>query len=704
VRTRTGRELVVTGNHRFLLEDGWKETAELLVGDRIALAQRIPSPKGLPCSNAWILGLLLGDKGIFGKEVASKRVPAIIFQARKTDIADFLGGYFDSSGVLNFYGGGSLEFCSRSEGLLQDVQHLLGRFGIIASLSSKVETHIGESYYSFRLVVCGTDVFRFAEAISLQSSKRMVLKKLVAEQKKRGISTESSASQWKGDQPIFWDEVMAVEAQAPCMTWALQVPDTQTYLANDIVNHNTYFFDFAYVIWKAWSNPGGTGFIFSATKPQAERILEDIKNEIENNPKLAHLVPNEQKGRKWSSGYIRLSNGHRIYARGYGSRVRGAHPDYIIVDDGINDESLYSEMVRKKQSDYFFTAISNMIIPGGQILVVGTPFHSSDLYGELQSNPEYEFRKYPAIKSDGTPLWPDRYSIGRLEAKKREIGTIRFTREFMVDPVSDDMSLFPIGLFRGQQVELFHVRLGMPLDFWKRAGVIPYMAADFAISSNVKADYFVIFVLGLDKFGNRWIIDIARHHGMSYQDQLSEINRLGRKYEPALIFLESNQMQRIFGDELIRTTDLPIRKFETTAAKNALDKGVPSLRVLLENGKVRIPRGDKQSVELTDQWIGEMHAITFSEGKVHSTAPHDDTVMAFWICDQAIRHGGFQFTFGEEYGEPTQEGFQELMQELTGEDSSQKKDVGTPAAVSTVSLVDEAVDIEARGYPELGYV
>ena len=426
----------------------------------------------------------------------------------------------------------------------------------------------------------------------------------------------------------------------------------------------TFTFDFAYPIWRAMNGPGECGFIFSATQPQASEILNDIREEIESNPKLQSLVP--AKKEMWGNTQIKMSNKHRIYARGFGTKVRGAHPDYIIVDDGLNDETIYSEMVRRKQIDYFYTAITNMVGPGGQIIVIGTPFHKEDLYADLKKNPMYEYRKYQAIKSDGTALWPDRYSLKWLEDRRKEIGPIRFSRELQCDPISDELSLFPLYLFKGEPTEQFNVRLGMPLEYWKEAGVEIFMGGDFAMSANVGADYTVIFTMGVDQFGNRWIIDIERVKGMPYQQQLSMINTTGRKYEPSLIFLEDNQMQRIFGDELIRTTDLPIHKFTTGVQKHCLEKGVPSLRILLENGKFRIPRGDAHSVKMTDIWINEMRSMTWQDGKLQSVGGHDDCPMACYFCDQAIRQGGFKFSFGPEEGdEPAS--LDEIIAEMTGE-------------------------------------
>lgn len=402
----------------------------------------------------------------------------------------------------------------------------------------------------------------------------------------------------------------------------------------------SWVLDKAYPIWMAWRNPGKSGFIFSATQDQASRILGDIKEEIETNPRLADLLP-KKRGKNWNQHALQLANGHTIYARGFGTRVRGAHPVWIVCDDVLNDESAYSETTRAKQIAYFKSAVSNMCVPGGQIVVIGTPFHSADLYGELKEMPAYFYKRYSAIKADGTPLWPERYSLARLLWKRdKEIGPLMFAREYQCEPVADDISLFPSYLFKGN-CELHHVKLGMPYKFWKSMGMSIYMGVDFAISSSASADFTVIFVMGVQENGDRWIIDIFKAQGMPYRLQKSKIIEYGRRYHPDLIFLESNQMQRIFGDEIIMDTDLPIKKFTTLGVeKHSLAKGIPSMRTLLEGRKIKIPRGDERSVRLTNEWIAEMGGFVLDGGKVASVTKHDDMAMASWICDQAIRAGG----------------------------------------------------------------
>jgi hypothetical protein len=188
------------------------------------------------------------------------------------------------------------------------------------------------------------------------------------------------------------------------------------------------------------------------------------------------------------------------------------------------------------------------------------------------------------------------------------------------------------------------------------------------------SDYTVIFTIAVDDFGNRWIANIRRGQGWSFDRQLAEIREEDALMKPDTIYIESNQAQRVFGDQLTATTALNITLFFTsgsqpkkpwqrgmtsiTMGKHSLDRGVPSLRLLFERGKWRIPRGDPESIELTDIWIGELNCISFQDGKVMSVGEHDDMAMATWIANSAARWGaGIEMTFaGDEEEEKVTKG------------------------------------------------
>ena len=75
-----------------------------------------------------------------------------------------------------------------------------------------------------------------------------------------------------------------------------------------------------------------------------------------------------------------------------------------------------------------------------------------------------------------------------------------------------------------------------------------------------------------------------------------------------------------------------------SASKSALDQGVPGLRILFENGKVRIPWAP-ESRETVALWISELASFGWAAGKLQGVGAHDDTVMAFWMADRAILVG-----------------------------------------------------------------
>jgi intein/homing endonuclease len=650
------------------------------------------------------------EHGIDGKLAHDKRVPAAIFTAPTKDVAAFIAGHFDSDGHASTHGGGMVEFYSVSEGLLRDIHHLLCRLGIVAVLSPKLGKYKGEDHHSWRITIRGRSIITFAERVPLRGVRRHIVQALARLQdakdeggsvdllpsdicslisksedwlRKRGhprfnrandmtrtkaraiaAATGDAALAAFADAEVLWDEIVSIEDAGELPTFCLDVPGLENYVGNDIVTHNSFYWNKAFPIWKAaFGRRGELGYIFSVNQDKANEMLQIVVEELTSNPKLAWLVPVDWE-RRWSKRRIRLTTGVEIRARGFGVKVRGGHPNWIVNDDILSDDNIYSETIRSKATDYYLSAITNMVVPGGQIITIGTPMHQADVYATLRDNGIYKMWERPALDPvTGKALWPARYNRELLERKKKEIGSVRFTREFLVRPMSDDMSLFPGWLFEGEPVRQRNVKMGAPLAYWQSLGIRCYIGVDIALSAETGADYFVVFVLGKDRDGNRWVVDIHREKGVSYARQLDLIVEYSRRYDAALVFVEANQAQRVWGDELIRTTDIPVKKFTTlgrgkgagkamsqTANKNDLEKGVPSLRPILENKKFRIPQGDAASVDKARVWIAEMNAFSWIEGKVQGVGSHDDTVMALWIADQAVRRGGFSASFGEDEG------------------------------------------------------
>ena len=169
-----------------------------------------------------------------------------------------------------------------------------------------------------------------------------------------------------------------------------------------------------------------------------------------------------------------------------------------------------------------------MLIPGGQLIVVGTPFHQEDMYSDLTENPGYKFVRYTAYNDNDVPLWPTRYPLDVLVQRREEIGSTRFAREYLCVPISDDSSLFPEKIL----FPCFDSQYEMPIQLTEedRHGVQLFTGVDLAMSSSVGADYSVITTLAVDSYRNRWMVDIRRKKGLTLSEQLREIENVYRIY------------------------------------------------------------------------------------------------------------------------------------------------------------------------------
>lgn len=464
----------------------------------------------------------------------------------------------------------------------------------------------------------------------------------------------------EADLAYFAEKVLSFEVAGHHERWSTLVAKYDKLCINAPRDHGKSFtFSFAYPIWRAYyhwipkiyktgaykSIPRmSVGYIFSNTVDQAIALLEIVKQEFETNPKLAHLLPTDRKS-TWSKTQIRLANGAIIRARGWGQSVRGAHPTWIVADDCLNDECIYSELSRRKYIDYFYSAITPMLVPGGQLVVVGTPFHQEDLYQKLKENRIYYFEKFPAIDYNlNTALWPGRYSKETLENRKAEVGNIRFSREYLCDPISSDSSLFPMSILES----CFDPSAELPtfLDAEDRKALRVYMGVDLALSQSIGADYTVITTIGVDRFENKHILDITRFKGAHMNEQLMRIQELYRVYKPIKILVEKNGFQSVFVEQMVSRTDMPVFGHTTHAGnKNDLKYGVPGMSVLFQNKKIIIPRKTPRCREKTDPLIQELSSFTWAEGKLQGVGAHDDTVMSLWIALTAADQGGFDMSF-----------------------------------------------------------
>lgn len=425
----------------------------------------------------------------------------------------------------------------------------------------------------------------------------------------------------------------------------------------------SFYFSNAYAAWKLYSyaKPRGNvfsarptkansnrGYLFSFSLQQSVDLMEILKGTIESNDILRNrLFPDTRNSGAWASTNIVCKNGARLTCKGFGSSVRGAHPFWIVVDDGLKDNVIYSQLQRQKSIDYFHSVIMNMLVPGGQIVVVGTPFHAADLYGDLKSKKGWFVIEYPAIFPDGRILWPQRWSFFDLLDKRSTQGNIIFSRENLCRPITNEASIFPLkvlerSLLRMENYVLVRNRDDFPIKFNKVV-----TGCDFAISANVAADYTVFSTWGVDdETGERWLLNFHRQKGMTFNEQMQTLKGINARFRPDTMILEQNTFQQIFVQESDRQ-GLPVVGHTTGIDKYDLKTGWPGLSIDFERGKIHIPIGDDYSRNVKDLIFSDLGSVAFTDKGLESVGEHDDISSSFWLAKLGANliTTGFKYTF-----------------------------------------------------------
>lgn len=420
----------------------------------------------------------------------------------------------------------------------------------------------------------------------------------------------------------------------------------------------SYFWSFAYILWKLYRYEKSTayrtapleyrlsknGMIITNEADLGKGFLKQVKEEIENNDLLREaLFPASDK--KWAETEITCKNGAGVTIKSFGSKMRGRHPGWIVLDDFMDDSVIYSEEQRKKFENVFQGVVSNLIMPHGQIINVGTPFTQKDLFSQLKTKKNWKVFEYPSIFPDGSMLWEEMHSFASIMEKKQDQGSLIFSREILCRPISSDSTIFPWKILERSFIGMADYTL-VP-NIWSHPKKFKRVAigCDFAISANVGADYSVFITMGVDEYDNYWLLNIWREKGKSYTEQIAQLKKLNSDFNPAVIFVETNQMQLIFAQGA-KEAGLPVVEHTTGINKHDLRSGLPSLAILFENGRFKFPRGDQKSIDVTDTACLEFSTVTWTDkGKLEGVGEHDDICMAVWICRLACDYVSSSFTF-----------------------------------------------------------
>lgn len=318
----------------------------------------------------------------------------------------------------------------------------------------------------------------------------------------------------------------------------------------------------------------------------AQQNVDDIRQELESNDRLREDFGDLVGKRKWSEGEFVTANGVKVVARGRGSSARGLRykqfrPDLVIVDDLEDDELVESKERRDKLERWLLRVVLNIIAPGGRFFMVGTVLHHDCvLVRMLKRTDVFTTRLWKAIRENGKPLWPARWPMTRLEAKRKEIGSRNFNTEFMNDAANEEEQIFSPNYWRYfRDEDLADLRLDV-------VGAI-----DPAIGQKAKNDDTAIGVIG-GANGNYYVLRV-RLKKLKVQAQVEEVIATCREWPNMLKFgietiaYQSALKQLVEDVSAEHNLQLPVVAVDDISSDKL--KRISTLAPLAEQGRIYFP-------------------------------------------------------------------------------------------------------------------
>lgn len=362
-----------------------------------------------------------------------------------------------------------------------------------------------------------------------------------------------------------------------------------------------------YTLNRIAHNPKIRILIYSATWQMAVDILSAVVKEIQVNEKFKALYGDlKYEAPIWSQDRIKFAINKKrepsVTAAGIDNNLVGGHYDLIIMDDVVNRDNINTmDQILKVENRYKDSL--DLLEPGGQLIVIGTRWHDSDLYGWILDQENDIYKNYDIMIKQAyegniseakgfKALWPEKFSRRELSRRLREEGWYHFSAQYMNEPVPEDDAIFKKSWFT--YYDEFFIR-GKLLN--------KFMAIDPALSEKKDADYTAMVVVGVDEHGYIMVLDIVKER-FSPNDLINEMFRMRDKWGLSDVGLETVAFQKVLAYALREDDRFKKRPFHITELKaneRSKDQRIRALQPLYENGKILHNKNLKNNVYLEDE-------------------------------------------------------------------------------------------------------
>lgn len=418
-----------------------------------------------------------------------------------------------------------------------------------------------------------------------------------------------------------------------------------------------------HLLWRMGNKPSIRILIVGKTIDKARELLAKIKRQIEHNETLKNIFPELVAGDPWGAESLRLATAgidtttNTITTYGIDAPKAGPRADIVVLDDVNDNENTRTEDRRNYVLSTVDSVLQTRLTTTGQLFMLANAWHPQDVAFTYKSRPGVWYGCYPAILSNGEPIWPDFRPLAWLEKKRERMSPTEFSRMFLCQPRDEGTRIFKglwfdlskalgKGLKPMKSVRHKFDRDGRPIDndvilnpvaaFRDRMRVL--VGEDVASGKTErkrKTDNGVLFTLGVRSDDKRQVMWLEKGR-WDLGEAVARMRSHEERYRPDMFVVEDNGVQNFLITHARGVIpNARIEPFTTTAAKWDPALGIEAIGTELQAGAWIIPDPDewtlddeeKRALEAIRTW--EQHLLDFSR-----TGHTPDDVMASWFAQR----------------------------------------------------------------------
>jgi len=324
----------------------------------------------------------------------------------------------------------------------------------------------------------------------------------------------------------------------------------------------------AYPLWRLARNTNDHVLLDSKVVTLARRNLYALKRIMQSEKFVKYFGywrSKDRYGKRWGRETVDIaprdddSRGDpSLQAFGLDQSNVGFHFKRIVCDDLHDEKNTRSE----DQIDWVkhhMSLLESIVDPDGEIVIIGTRWADSDLYGAIidsttRGSGDYaDFKVFirRAYNEDGSLLLPDVLSKEKLEALQRTQSAAVFSAQYLNDPLAGGRQMFtaPYYFFNGEyEHSALHVtemitlngdRMESDSHFQPVSIRRPnlYMSVDPAGSEEKGADQTAIVIACTTPDGRLWVLDCEGGR-WSPSQVVAAIFRLSKRWKPLFVAVE----------------------------------------------------------------------------------------------------------------------------------------------------------------------